>query len=79
MLVITRTPNELLRVGEEIQIKVVKVDGDTVSVGVTAPKDMSITRSERDTRNLDDDAAKPSHPLDSWGMRNKKAPAKLRP
>ncbi|MGQ7862569.1 carbon storage regulator [Pseudomonas sp. 32A] len=67
VLVITRTPNELLRVGEEIQIKVIKVDGDIVSVGITAPKDMSITRSERRSRNLDDDAAKTSHPFDSVG------------
>ncbi|MBY8955275.1 carbon storage regulator [Pseudomonas carnis] len=47
MLVLTRTPNLQLRLGREIQIKVIKVDGDSVYLAIEAPKHASITRSMR--------------------------------
>ncbi|MBK5344665.1 carbon storage regulator [Pseudomonas sp. TH49] len=52
MLVLTRTPNEHLCIGEEIKIKVIKVEGSTVSLGVMAPKEIFIVRSEQDERAL---------------------------
>ena len=54
MLAITRTPNKILYIGDEIQIKVIKVDGDTVSLGITAPKHILIVRSEHHETSLDD-------------------------
>ncbi|OPB02360.1 hypothetical protein BFW89_15095 [Pseudomonas synxantha] len=54
MLVVTRTPNKRLYIGDEIQIKVIKAEGDTVSLGITAPKHILIIRSEQDERALDD-------------------------
>lgn len=54
LLVITRTPNKSLYIGDEIQIKVIKVDGNTVSLGITAPKHILIVRSEQHETSLDD-------------------------
>ncbi|WP_371857021.1 carbon storage regulator [Pseudomonas sp. NC02] len=54
LLVIAKTPNKRLYIGEEIQIKVIKVEGDTVSLGVSAPKNMRIVRSEQDGSAFDD-------------------------
>lgn len=38
MLVITRTPNKRLRIGDEIQINVAKVVEDTVYLALSAPE-----------------------------------------
>ncbi len=54
MLVVTRTPNKSLYIGDEIQIKVIKVDGNTVSLGITSPKHILIVRSEQHEAFLDD-------------------------
>ena len=54
MLVITRTPNKSLYIGDEIQIKVIRVDGDTVSLGIIAPKHILIVQSEQHETSLDD-------------------------
>ncbi|MBK5408873.1 carbon storage regulator [Pseudomonas sp. TH34] len=54
MLIIARTPNKRLYIGDEIQIKVIKVEGDTVSLGVNAPKNIRIVRSEQDRRSFDE-------------------------
>lgn len=46
MLIITRQPNERLRINEEIIVKVTKVSRNLVSLEISAPKDISIVRSE---------------------------------
>lgn len=47
LLVVSRNPNEHLYIGGEIRIKVTKVVGDTVFLGVTAPKHIPINRSRQ--------------------------------
>ncbi|TVT89406.1 carbon storage regulator [Pseudomonas sp. RGB] len=42
LLVITRTPNKRLRIGDEIQINVAKVVEDTVYLALSAPERISI-------------------------------------
>lgn len=46
MLVLTRKPGETLMLGEDIQIKVIAIDGDQVKIGVEAPKALKIYRQE---------------------------------
>ena len=55
LLVITRTLNKRLYIGDEIQIKVTKVDRGYVSLGITAPKHVPIVKSELYERPSDDD------------------------
>ncbi|GAA4158502.1 hypothetical protein GCM10022286_11470 [Gryllotalpicola daejeonensis] len=46
MLVLTRKIGESIVIGEGITITVVDVKGDTVRVGVDAPRDVKVQRSE---------------------------------
>ena len=46
MLVLTRKLNESLLIGDEVVITVVDVQGDKVRLGIEAPKEISIARSE---------------------------------
>jgi len=46
LLVITRNPKQRLHIGDEIQITVTKVVGNSVYLGITAPKEISVVHSE---------------------------------
>ncbi|MGL6104489.1 carbon storage regulator CsrA [Romboutsia sp.] len=46
MLVITRKKGESLLIGEDIEIKIVKVEDGSVKIGIEAPKDKVILRKE---------------------------------
>ena len=46
MLVLARKINESLVIDGRIVVRVVKVDGDTVKIGIEAAKDIPIFRSE---------------------------------
>ncbi|WP_100400255.1 carbon storage regulator CsrA [Bacillus sp. FJAT-44742] len=46
MLVLTRKPNQSIQIGEDIEIKVVAVDGDQVKLGIDAPRHIDIHRKE---------------------------------
>lgn len=46
MLVLTRKLNQSIRIGDSITINVVRVRGNTVQLGIQAPKDVHVLRSE---------------------------------
>ena len=46
MLVLTRKPGETLMLGEDIQVKIVSIDGDQVKIGIEAPRSLKIYRRE---------------------------------
>jgi carbon storage regulator len=46
MLVLTRKLNESIKIGEEIEITVIGVEGDQVKLGINAPKHIEIHRKE---------------------------------
>ncbi|WP_010647614.1 carbon storage regulator CsrA [Oceanobacillus massiliensis] len=46
MLVLTRKRNESIQIGEEIEIKVLAVEGDQIKLGIEAPKSVDIYRKE---------------------------------
>ncbi len=51
MLVLTRKTNESIRVGDNIEIKVLEIRGSKIILGIQAPRDVSVRRVElRDTR-----------------------------
>ena len=45
MLVLARKRGQSIMIGDGIEVKILKVDGSYVSVGVDAPRDISINRS----------------------------------
>ncbi|MDD4836298.1 MAG: carbon storage regulator CsrA [Dethiosulfovibrio sp.] len=46
MLVLARKKGESVKIGEDIEVKVLDVNGDTVKIGVTAPASVAIWRNE---------------------------------
>ena len=46
MLVLTRKINEAIRIGEDIEIKILSIDGEQIKLGIDAPKHIDIHRKE---------------------------------
>ena len=46
MLVLSRKPDESIRIGDEIEITVIEVRGDVVKIGISAPRSVSVYRKE---------------------------------
>ena len=46
MLVLTRKSNESVIVGDNVEVKVLGIRGDQVSLGFVAPREMKINRKE---------------------------------
>ena len=46
MLVLVRKPEQEIRIGDEIRIRVVRIDRNSVKLAIVAPRDVSIIREE---------------------------------
>lgn len=46
MLVLSRKPGESLIIGDGIKVTVVEVKGDSIKIGIEAPKDVPVWRKE---------------------------------
>lgn len=46
MLILQRRPGESLRIGEDIEVTVVAIEGGKIRLAISAPKDVTILRSE---------------------------------
>ncbi|SFK79555.1 carbon storage regulator CsrA [Brevibacillus centrosporus] len=46
MLVLSRKMGESIMIGDHIEVKVVSVDGDTIRLGISAPREISVHRKE---------------------------------
>jgi carbon storage regulator len=46
MLVLSRKPKEVIRIGDDIEVVVLEVHGDRVKLGFTAPAEVPIHRGE---------------------------------
>lgn len=46
MLVLTRKQNESIQIGDDIEIKILGVEGDQIKLGIEAPKSVDIYRKE---------------------------------
>lgn len=46
MLVLSRKKNESIMIGEEIEVKVVSIEGDIVRIGIEAPREVGVYRKE---------------------------------
>lgn len=52
MLVLTRKPNEQIRIGDSITISVIRMKGNAVSIGIEAPRDVRVLRGELMPREM---------------------------
>jgi carbon storage regulator len=57
MLVLSRKQKESIRIGDAITIHVTRIRGDRVQIGIDAPRDMKVTRTELDGPAASSDAA----------------------
>lgn len=46
MLVLSRKPNEPIKIGDDITVVINRVEGNKVRIGIKAPKEVKILRSE---------------------------------
>ena len=46
MLVLSRKPSQEIVIGDRIRVSVIKIQGNSVRLGIAAPKDVRILRSE---------------------------------
>ena len=46
MLVLSRSRNETIMIGDEVEITIVEIKGDTVRVGISAPRSIPVHRKE---------------------------------
>lgn len=46
MLVLSRKPNETIKIGDAIELQIIEVKGDTVRIGISAPTSIEILRGE---------------------------------
>ncbi len=46
MLVLSRKIGEGIRIGSDVEIKILEIKGDTIKIGIVAPKNLSIWRNE---------------------------------
>jgi carbon storage regulator len=54
MLVLTRRTGQALRVGPGVEVRVVRIEGDRVVLGITAPRHVAVVRSELVEEVLDE-------------------------
>lgn len=46
MLVLGRKVNETIHIGDDITVTLLKINGDQISIGIEAPKNVKILREE---------------------------------
>lgn len=50
MLVLNRTPGQVVTIGDNIRITIVAVNGKNVRVGIEAPREVTVLRAELEKR-----------------------------
>lgn len=60
MLVLTRKPQQSIRIGNDITVNIVRVRGNAVQIGIEAPQDVNILRSELVNKPKNPEVSRPS-------------------
>lgn len=68
MLVLTRKTTETIRIGNDVTITILRVKGQTVRVGIEAPRDVRVVRGELPTKDGDNETADEDEPTEKVEM-----------
>jgi carbon storage regulator len=65
MLILSRKPGETVVIDGRIRVKVIRVEGDVVKIGIDAPSEVSIHRQEvyDEIQRSNKEAAAPDQPV----------------
>ena len=65
MLILSRKPGETVVIDGRIRVKVIRVEGDVVKIGIDAPADISVHRQEiyDEIQRSNQEAATPDQPV----------------
>jgi carbon storage regulator len=60
LLILSRKTNEAIQIGEDIEVKILSIEGDQVKIGINAPRNIDIHRKEifLTIKSENDEAAK---------------------
>jgi carbon storage regulator len=61
MLILTRRPGESIQVGDEIEISIIEIRGNQVRLGINAPPEVLVLRSELVDPSRTQDPSSPQH------------------
>ncbi len=59
MLILTRRAGESLRIGDDVEVTVMAVNGSQVRIGIKAPRDVAVDREEIAARKQRDREPRP--------------------
>ncbi len=76
MLVLTRKKNEAIQIGDDIEIKVLGIEGDQIKLGIAAPKSVDIYRKEIYLDIQEQNSAAANLTIDLLDLMNDNAPDK---
>jgi carbon storage regulator len=65
VLIITRRPGERIMVGDEVVVEVMEIVGNSVRIGVQAPRSVAVYREEIYAAVRDENRAAADAPLDA--------------
>ena len=51
MLVLTRKVGERIRIGDDVEVEVIRIVGNRVKIAIVAPRKIAVLRGELDQRN----------------------------
>ena len=60
MLILTRRPGESIQVGDNIEISIIEIRGNQVRLGINAPPEVLVLRSELVDPSRTQEAGRPS-------------------
>lgn len=65
MLILTRKLNESIMIGDDIEIRIARIENDTVRIGIEAPRHFTIYRDEiyRQIKDSNLAAVRPAAPV----------------
>jgi carbon storage regulator len=75
MLILTRRAGEALRIGDEIEVTVMAVNGSQVRIGISAPRDIAVDREEIAERKRRDREAAAGAPVAARAATSKIVPS----